>query len=96
MGPSGLENTDSTLVARSVHGRAGVQLPEPDIPRQPSLPSKLLRQTLDIPELSELDVVRHFSHLAELNFSVDTNFYPLGSCSMKYNPKVNDLIASLP
>jgi glycine dehydrogenase subunit 2 len=51
---------------------------------------------LALPELSELQVVRHFTHLSQLNYAVDTGFYPLGSCTMKYNPKVNDRAASLP
>ncbi len=49
-----------------------------------------------LPELSEIEVVRHFTRLSQLNFSVDTHFYPLGSCTMKYNPKINDRMASLP
>ena len=58
-------------------------------------PKELLRQDLTLPNLGELDVVRHFAHLASLNFSVDTNFYPLGSCTMKYNPKINEQVAQL-
>src|SRR5712692_6222197 len=54
------------------------------------------RAPLDLPELTEPQVVRHFTHLAQLNYSVDTGMYPLGSCTMKYNPKVNDRVASLP
>jgi glycine dehydrogenase subunit 2 len=53
------------------------------------------RAPLDLPELTEPQVVRHFTHLAQLNYSVDTGMYPLGSCTMKYNPKVNDRVASL-
>ena len=49
-----------------------------------------------LPELSELDVVRHFTRLSQMNFCVDTNFYPLGSCTMKYNPKINDQITTWP
>ena len=56
---------------------------------------KLLRNDLPLPNLGELDVVRHYSRLAGLNFCVDTNFYPLGSCTMKYNPKVNEELAGL-
>ncbi len=55
----------------------------------------LLRSSLPLPNLGELDVIRHYLNLAELNFSVDTNFYPLGSCTMKYNPKINEDLASL-
>jgi len=51
---------------------------------------------LPLPELSEPQVVRHYTHLAQLNYSVDAGMYPLGSCTMKYNPKINDRAASLP
>src|SRR5437879_12265375 len=53
------------------------------------------RASLDLPEITEPQVVRHFTHLAQLNYAVDTGMYPLGSCTMKYNPKINDRIASL-
>jgi glycine dehydrogenase subunit 2 len=59
-------------------------------------PEHLRAQPAPLPEVSELDVVRHFTRLSQQNFSVDTNFYPLGSCTMKYNPKVNDDMAALP
>ncbi|TMD59428.1 MAG: glycine dehydrogenase subunit 2 [Chloroflexi bacterium] len=60
------------------------------------LPEKFRRKTpLSLPELTEPQVVRHFTHLAQLNYAVDTGMYPLGSCTMKYNPKVNDRVASL-
>lgn len=80
----------------SVPGRVGASLPEADVPAYP-LPEEIpLRTELPLPEVSELDVVRHFTRLSRLNFSIDTHMYPLGSCTMKYNPKVNDSIASLP
>ncbi|MCB1826800.1 MAG: aminomethyl-transferring glycine dehydrogenase subunit GcvPB [Coxiellaceae bacterium] len=61
------------------------------------IPSDLLRKTTPLmPELSELQVVRHFTRLSQLNFSIDTNFYPLGSCTMKYNPRGANTLASLP
>ena len=61
------------------------------------VPSEFRRTApLELPELSEPQVVRHFTHLAQLNYAVDTGMYPLGSCTMKYNPKVNDRAASLP
>ena len=90
------EHRGRTLMELSVPGRAGVRLPEPDVPLQPPLPPKLLRRELTLPELSELDVVRYFTRLSQLNLSVDTAFYPLGSCTMKYNPRVNEEAASLP
>lgn len=60
------------------------------------LPSELLRDELPLPEHSELDVVRHFTRLSQRTMSIDTNFYPLGSCTMKYNPRINDAAASMP
>lgn len=57
---------------------------------------ELLREELDLPQVSEPEVVRHFVNLSSLNHHIDKGFYPLGSCTMKYNPKVNDSIASLP
>lgn len=84
------------LMDRSVPGRMGVSLPESDVPHQPLPPSDTLRDDLDFPEVSENEIVRYFSTLSQLNFSIDHNFYPLGSCTMKYNPKVNDEIAALP
>lgn len=60
-----------------------------------TIPANLLRENLDLPSLGELDVVRHYANLARMNFSVDTNFYPLGSCTMKYNPKINEALAAL-
>lgn len=60
-------------------------------------PASLLRQTpLEMPEVSEIDLTRHFSSLAKRNMGIDTNFYPLGSCTMKLNPRVNEYCASLP
>jgi glycine dehydrogenase subunit 2 len=81
---------------RSVPGRRAVALPASDVPEQALPDSALLRDDLELPEVSQLEVVRYFSLLSQLNFSIDTNFYPLGSCTMKYNPKVNDEMASLP
>ena len=84
------------LFERSVAGRTGVQLPPLDVPRAEALPDELLRAELPLPELSEPEVVRHFTNSSRRNFSVDQGFYPLGSCTMKYNPKINDRIADLP
>ena len=86
--------TEPVIFDLSSPGRRGVTLPEPDVPLQP-LPRGLVRDDLPLPELSELDVVRHFVRLSQLNYSIDTGFYPLGSCTMKYNPKVNEDAARL-
>jgi glycine dehydrogenase subunit 2 len=82
---------------KSVPGRRGV-LPAPsDVPICINIRTDLLREhSAELPELSELDVIRHFTELSRRNFGVDTNFYPLGSCTMKYNPKVNERIANYP
>ena len=87
----------SLLMDRSVPGRRAVDLPSPDVPLAEMPDDALLRQSddLQLPEVSQLDVIRYFTLLSRLNFSIDTNFYPLGSCTMKYNPKLNDQIASL-
>jgi glycine dehydrogenase subunit 2 len=79
----------------SVPGRQGVRYPEPDVELTP-LPENLTREDLPMPELSELDVIRHYTRLSQLNHSIDTGFYPLGSCTMKYNPKINEETARLP
>lgn len=84
------------LMDRSVHGRVGATLPESDVPHQPLPDNGLLRGTLEFPEVSENELVRYLSQLSQLNFSIDHNFYPLGSCTMKYNPKIDDEIASMP
>ena len=84
------------IFEKSRTGRRGFVLPEFDVPLSPTLNEKYCRKTpANLPEVSELDVVRHFSNLARRNFSVDTNFYPLGSCTMKYNPKFTEKIAAM-
>jgi glycine dehydrogenase subunit 2 len=84
------------IYEKSVSGRLGVMLPASDVPSAPALPKALLRsEPASLPELSELDLVRHFTNLSRRNFSVDTNFYPLGSCTMKYNAKVLENAANL-
>ncbi len=87
--------TEPTIYELSSTGRVGVQFPRPDVPLS-ELPKEFLRTELPLPELSEADVVRHFTHLSSLNYSVDTGLYPLGSCTMKYNPKINEVTARLP
>ncbi|MBU4399176.1 MAG: aminomethyl-transferring glycine dehydrogenase subunit GcvPB [Planctomycetes bacterium] len=97
-----MHNTLSTqlLFELSKPGCRAVQLPECDVPVKPLdelLPKESISDTTPpLPELSEPDVVRHFVNLSTKNFSVDTHFYPLGSCTMKYNPKRNERLASLP
>ncbi len=76
-------------------GRTGVTFPDPDVP-QAELPPGLVRDDLPLPEVSEFQAVRHFVRLSQLNYSIDTGIYPLGSCTMKYNPKLNEDAARLP
>lgn len=84
----------------SREGRTGVSLPScgvPEIPLEELIPQEFLRdKEPELPEVSEVDVVRHFTRLSSFNHGVDTGFYPLGSCTMKYNPKVNEKLARLP
>lgn len=86
-----------TVFEKSVDGRKGFKLPESEVHLEKiDLPKHLLRtRKLSLPELSEVDVVRHYTDLASKNYSVDKGFYPLGSCTMKYNPKLNEYLASL-
>ena len=84
------------LMDRSVPGRMGTTLPPLDVPVQDPPPDELLRGELDMPEVAESELVRYFSQISQFNFSIDHNFYPLGSCTMKYNPKLNDEMAGLP
>ena len=84
------------IYEKSIPGRHGIRLPLSDVPAAKELPEGLLRkEAAGLPEISELDAVRHFTNLSRRNFSVDTNFYPLGSCTMKYNAKVLENAAAL-
>ncbi|HEY3060684.1 MAG TPA: aminomethyl-transferring glycine dehydrogenase subunit GcvPB [Chloroflexota bacterium] len=84
------------LIELSRPATPGHELPPLDVPQADDLEGQLLRNDLRLPEVGELDVVRHFTHLAQRNFSIDSVFYPLGSCTMKYNPKINEDVARLP
>ncbi len=90
---------DNRLIfEKSVPGRKGYDLPQeplPDYDLKSLFPEEYLRDSdPNLPEVTELDVVRHYTNLSQLNHSVDTGFYPLGSCTMKYNPKLNDFVAA--
>ena len=90
---------DRLIFEISKDGRKGYTLPENQLSKYSvdDLPSSLLREEkAQLPEVSELDVVRHYTNVSNKNFGVETGFYPLGSCTMKYNPKMNDEIAGLP
>lgn len=86
--------TEPTLYDKSVPGRTAVDLPALDVPPT-SLPEDLLREANGLPELSQLDVMRHYLRLSHRNFGVENGFYPLGSCTMKYNPKTSEATARL-
>jgi glycine dehydrogenase subunit 2 len=77
-------------------GRTATTLPALDVPRADLPPESMLRNELELPEVSELDLMRHYVRLSQLNWAVDIGYYPLGSCTMKYNPKVNETAARLP
>ena len=93
---AGARDTSRLLMDRSIPGRVGAVLPSSDVPPQALPDATLLRSDLELPEVSEPEVVQYFTALSQLNFSIDTHFYPLGSCTMKYNPKINDEMAFLP
>jgi len=78
----------------SKSGRVGWTLPE-KLREDINVPKELLREKLDLPELSEPEVVRHYTRLSQMNYGVDSGFYPLGSCTMKYNPKICEELAAL-
>jgi len=84
--------SEPTIFELSSPGRVGFQFPEIDV-TQEEIPANLVRNDLPLPELSELDVIRHFTNLSKMNYSVDKGFYPLGSCTMKYNPRINEVAA---
>ncbi len=87
------------IFEKSRSGRVAASLPQCDVPYTDAatlLGADLLRTDLPLPEVSELDVVRHFTQLSHRNYAIDLGMYPLGSCTMKYNPKVNEKTASLP
>ncbi len=80
-------------------GRSTTDVPRSDIPEidiSSIIDAQYLRDELDLPEVAEIDLVRHYTNLSRRNFGVDLGFYPLGSCTMKYNPKVNETVAAFP
>ena len=95
LGTTGLVLNEPLLWEKGKPGRRGFSLPVRDVGIS-SLEDSLTSSGPDLPDLSEVDVVRHFTRLSTWNFGVDTGTYPLGSCTMKYNPKINDRQAALP
>lgn len=90
--------TEPLLSEISRPGRPGHRLPDSDLPEEPrdDLSPELMRKDLALVEVGEAEVVRHFVRLSQKNHAVDVGFYPLGSCTMKYNPKINEDVARLP
>ncbi|MDR0927510.1 MAG: aminomethyl-transferring glycine dehydrogenase subunit GcvPB [Ignavibacteria bacterium] len=89
---------EKLIFEKSVSGRKGYTLPALDVPNKSGLiPSNYLRKTpAALPEVPETDISRHYIRLSNLNHCIEKGFYPLGSCTMKYNPKVNEVVAALP
>ncbi len=85
-----------TLRETSRPGRHAWSFPALDVPDAEIAAVHRRAQAADLPEVTEVDIVRHFTRLSQINYGVDTGFYPLGSCSMKYNPKIAETVAGLP
>ncbi|MEX0620921.1 MAG: aminomethyl-transferring glycine dehydrogenase subunit GcvPB, partial [Solirubrobacterales bacterium] len=89
-----------TIFEKSVPGRRAAQLPPSGVGETPIdqlVPARLLReQPAELPEISEPEIIRHYNRLSRRNFDLDTGLYPLGSCTMKYNPRLNERVAALP
>jgi glycine dehydrogenase subunit 2 len=94
-----MKHYEQLIFEVSKPGRRAFHLPEIDVEEKPLealLPEAYLRKTpSDLPEVSEMDIVRHYTNISSKNYSIDKGFYPLGSCTMKYNPKINEDAAAL-
>ena len=95
-----ISQNEGVIFEKSRPGAAAYSLPALDVPAAPldELLDRNLRRTDDLegmPEVSEVDVVRHFTRLSTWNYAIDLGLYPLGSCTMKYNPKINETLARL-
>ena len=93
-------SVEKLIFEKGAPGRRAATMTAMDVPAESlesMIPEGMLRkEPAPLPEASEIEVVRHYTHLSQRNFGVDTGFYPLGSCTMKYNPKINEDMASLP
>ena len=91
-----MQNRIKLIFEKSVPGHKAVSFPHKDVPST-DFPEKFVRKTpLHLPEVAEVDLMRHYTALSLQTFGVERGFYPLGSCTMKYNPKINEDMASLP
>src|SRR5690606_29278294 len=96
-GTTGLALKEETIFERSAPGREGFRLPPLDIPEcKPTAEGRVRTKPAELPEVGELDVVRHFTRLSSWNYSIDGGTFPLGSCTMKYNPRINEEVAAMP
>jgi len=101
MAKKNLEGSVKLIFEISKKGRVGFNFPYLDVPEKP-IPELINASFLrkddlpELPEVSEVDVIRHYTNLSHRNYGVDSGFYPLGSCTMKYNPKINEDLAGLP
>src|SRR6266566_3777276 len=93
-------SVESLIFEKGAPGRRAATMTAMDVPTESlesMIPAGMLRkEPAPLPEVSEIEIVRHYTHLSQRNFGVDTGFYPLGSCTMKYNPKINEDMAVLP
>src|SRR5437763_4029261 len=91
---------ESLIFEKGAPGRRAATMTAMDVATESldsMVPESMLRkEPAALPEVSEIEIVRHYTHLSQRNFGVDTGFYPLGSCTMKYNPKLNEDMAALP
>jgi glycine dehydrogenase subunit 2 len=95
LGTTGLVLNEPLLWEKGRPGRSGMSLPRQEVDTA-AIDKELAGEGPDFPDLSEVDVVRHYTRLSQWNYGVDTGLYPLGSCTMKYNPKVNERLCALP
>lgn len=95
VGTRGLIFNEPLLWEKGKKGRCAMSIPESDVPEAP-LPQELCAEGPDFPDLGELEVVRHYTRLSQWNFGINSGMYPLGSCTMKYNPIINEKIAATP
>jgi glycine dehydrogenase subunit 2 len=100
IGTRGLVLNEPLIFEQGSPGRVGYSLPPLDVPEKKAealIPKRLLRDGIPgVPELSEVDVIRHYTRISQWNYCVDLGFFPLGSCTMKYNPRINEDMARLP
>src|SRR5579864_7899417 len=93
-------SVEKLIFEKGAPGRRAATMTAMDVPAESlesMIPAGMLRkEPAPLPEVSEIEIVRHYTHLSQRNFGVDTGFYPLGSCTMKYNPKINEDMAALP